>query len=138
MRTRDFILASLAVLLTLVACEQQEDMGLPSISIDGDAVMAFDVAGGEQQLTLTATRDWNVEYDADWIMVSPEDGKSSQEAQTVVITAKANTGMDRSAEIKFTIGMAFKTLTVRPAVFTVIRSTTIPSTVYKCTRIERN
>lgn len=105
-------MASIAALVALVSCEQMEDLGLPSIKIDGESTMTFDVAGGEQQVTITATRDWMAEYDADWIMLSPESGKASADAQTVTVTAKANTGSDRSAEIKFTIGMAFKTVTV--------------------------
>lgn len=112
MKVRNFIMAALAVLMTLVACEPAVDLGLPSIKIDGNASISFDADGGDKALTITATRDWMAEFNADWIMVSPEAGKGSPDAQTVTVTAKQNTGMDRSVNIKFTIGMSFKTVTV--------------------------
>ena len=115
MRIKNLILASLAALLAMVSCEVVEDLGMPSIKLDGDGTMTFDVAGGDQQINLTATRDWMVETDADWVMVSPDNGKASAAAQTVPVTALENKGMDRTAVIKFTIGMSFQTLTVTQA-----------------------
>lgn len=105
-------MASLAALVALVSCEEEENLGLPTIRLGGDGTMTFETAGGDQQITLDATRDWWVECDADWLMVSPETGKASAESQTVTVTAKPNTGMDRTADVKFTIGMSFQTLTV--------------------------
>ena len=115
MRIKNLILASLAALLALVSCEQEENLGLPSIKIDGDGTMTFEMAGGDLQVNLTATRDWTAETDADWVMVSPDNGKASAEPQTITVTALENKGMDRTAEIKFTIGMSFQTLTVTQA-----------------------
>ena len=112
MRIRNLIVASIAALMTIVACEPETDLGLPSIKIDGDGTMAFEAAGGDQQVKITATRDWMAECDAEWLILSPENGKASLDAQTVVVTAKENKGMDRTADIKFTIGMSSKTLTV--------------------------
>lgn len=112
MRIRNLIVASIAALMAIVACEPETDLGLPSIKIDGDGTMAFEAAGGDQQVNITATRDWMAEYDVDWLMLSPETGKASLDAQTVVVTAKENKGMDRTADIKFTIGMSSKTVTV--------------------------
>jgi len=112
MRLRRFILASLAALVAFVSCEDLENLGLPTIKLDGDGTMAFEIAGGDQQITLTATRDWWVEYDADWLEVLPESGKASADAQTITVTAKTNPGMDRTADVKFSIGMSFQTLTV--------------------------
>ena len=88
MRLRHFILASLAALVAFVSCEDLENLGLPTIKLDGDGTMAFETAGGDQQITLTATRDWWVEYDADWLEVLPESGKASADAQTITVTAK--------------------------------------------------
>ena len=112
MRIRNLIAASIAALMAIVACEPETDLGLPSIKIDGDGTMAFEAAGGDQQVKITATRDWMAECDAEWLILSPENGKASLDAQTVVVTAKENKGMDRTADIKFTIGMSSKTLTV--------------------------
>ena len=115
MRIRNLILASLAALLTLVSCKEEENLGMPSIKLDGDGTITFDIAGGDQQVKLTATRDWSVETEADWIMVSPESGKASAEPQTITVTALENKELDRTAEVKFTIGMSFQTLTVHQA-----------------------
>ena len=115
MRLRHFILASLAALVAFVSCEDLENLGLPTIKLDGDGTMAFETAGGDQQITLTATRDWWVEYDADWLEVLPESGVASADAQTITVTAKTNPDMDRTADVKFSIGMSFQTLTVTQA-----------------------
>ena len=112
MRIKDLILASLVALMAIVSCETEENLGMPSIKLDGNGTMTFEVAGGDQQIALTATRDWMAETDADWVMVSPASGKASAESQTVTVTALENKGLDRTAEIKFTIGMSFQTLTV--------------------------
>ena len=68
MRIRNLIVAFVATFITLVSCDQVTDLGLPSIKVDGDGTMAFDAAGGDRQVTLTATRDWIAEYDADWML----------------------------------------------------------------------
>lgn len=116
MKLRNLIVASLAALLAVVSCkENEENLGMPSIKLDGNGTMTFEAAGGDQQINITATRDWMVETDADWVMVSPESGKASAEPQTVTVTALENTGMDRTTDIKFTIGMSFQTLTVTQA-----------------------
>ena len=97
------------------SCQKEvEDLGTPDISIDKNE-MTFEIAGGEQALTVTATRDWKVETDADWVVVSPESGAASAEPQTVSVTVLENKGMDRSADLKFTIGMKSKYLTVSQA-----------------------
>ena len=115
MRLRRFILASLAALVAFVSCEDLENLGLPTIKLDGDGTMAFEIAGGDQQITLTATRDWWIECDAGWLDFLPKEGKASADAQTITITAKANGDMDRTADVKFSIGMSFQTLTVTQA-----------------------
>ena len=116
MKLRNLIVASLVALVAIVSCKpQEENLGMPSIKLDGNGTMTFEAAGGDQQINLTATRDWMVETDADWLMVSPENGKASAQPQTVTVTALENKGMDRTADVKFTIGMSFQTLTVTQA-----------------------
>lgn len=115
MKIRNFIVSALAAAVALVSCKQQEEnLGMPSIKI-GETAVEFTSDGGEKQLTITATRDWMADWDADWLVVSPESGSASADAQTVTVTALSNTGMDRSADVKFTIGMASKTLKVTQA-----------------------
>ena len=115
MKLRNLFFGVCSAVAVFAACQpQEENLGTPDISIDKNE-MTFEVAGGEQQLAVTATRDWKVETDADWVVVSPESGAGSLEPQTVTVTALENTGMDRSADLKFTIGMKSKYLTVSQA-----------------------
>ena len=112
MKLRNLFLGMCSAVAVFAACQKEvEDLGTPDISIDKNE-MTFEVAGGEQTLAVTATRDWKVETDADWVVVSPESGAGSAEPQTVSVTVLENTGMDRTADLKFTIGMKSKYLTV--------------------------
>ena len=115
MKLRNLFLGVCSAMAVFAACEQvEENLGTPDISISANE-MTFEIEGGEQELTVTATRDWKVETDADWVVVSPESGVGSLDPQTVTVTALENTGMDRSADLKFTIGMKSKYLTVSQA-----------------------
>ena len=114
MKLRSFIFTAAAAVMAFVACEQKEDLGSPDIQISANQ-MSFEEAGGEQTLTVTATRDWTVQTDADWVVVSPESGSASANPQTVSVSVLKNTGMDRSADLKFTIGMKSRYLTVEQA-----------------------
>ena len=99
----------------LSACEEASaDLGTPEISISTNE-MNFEAEGGDQDMTVTSTRDWKVETDADWVVVSPESGAASANAQTVTVSALPNTGMDRSADLVFTIGLKKQYLTVNQA-----------------------
>ena len=99
----------------LSACEEATaDLGTPEISISTNE-MNFEAEGGDQDMTVTSTRDWKVETDADWVVVSPESGEASANAQTVTVSALPNTGMDRSADLVFTIGLKKQYLTVNQA-----------------------
>ena len=99
----------------VTACEEAgADLGTPEISI-GTNEMNFEAEGGDQEMTVTSTRDWKVETDADWVVVSPEKGAASASAQTVTVSALANTGMDRTADLVFTIGLKKQYLTVNQA-----------------------
>ena len=112
MKLRSFIFAAVAAVLAFSACEQkQENLGTPSITISQSA-MEFEVAGGNQTLILNATRDWKVKGIPAWLAVSPEVGEASAADQTVTVTALANEGGNRSADVTFSIGTFTKTLKV--------------------------
>lgn len=112
MKLRSFIFAAVAAVLAFSACEQkQENLGTPSITISQSA-MEFEVAGGNQTLILNATRDWKVKGVPAWLAVSPEVGEASAADQTVTVTALANEGGNRSADVTFSIGTFTKTLKV--------------------------
>ena len=115
MKLKNLFWGALASLAVFAACEEPEqNLGTPDIGLSVTE-MTFDTAGGEQTLTVTATRDWMVETDADWVVVSPESGSASAEAQTVTVSILENTGLDREVDLKFTIGMKSKYLTVSQA-----------------------
>ena len=112
MKLRNLILGLLAVAGFAVSCQEEvEYLGIPKLYLS-EKEMAFDIAGGSKDMTLTATRDWTVTTDADWVVVSPEKGSASLEEADLTVTALENTGFDREAKVKFTIGMTTKTLTV--------------------------
>ena len=115
MKLKNLFWGAVASLAVFAACEEPEqNLGTPDIGLSVTE-MTFDAAGGEQTLTVTATRDWMVETDADWVVVSPESGSASAEAQTVTVSVLENTGLDREVDLKFTIGMKSKYLTVSQA-----------------------
>lgn len=111
MRLRNLI-PGLLTLAAAVACvEEATHIGVPRLSLSTDE-LTFEEAGGEQTLTIETTRDWRVETDAEWIAVNPESGEFSTDPVEVAVSVVPNTGMDRSAEVKFTINMVTKYLSV--------------------------
>ena len=96
----------------LTACEElAENLGTPDISISVSE-MKFDVDGGDQTLTVTSTRDWSVEKEADWVVVSPSSGAASADPQTVTVSVLPNKGLSLTADLVFTIGLKKRYLTV--------------------------
>ena len=83
MKLRNWFLSVCSAMAVLSACEEATaDLGTPEISISTNE-MNFEAEGGDQDMTVTSTRDWKVETDADWVVVSPESGAASANAQTV-------------------------------------------------------
>ena len=111
MKLKGFILSAIAVVMAFSACEQKENLGTPDISIS-ESEIEFGVDGGDQTIVLKATRDWSVQIDADWVAVDPDAGEASSTEQVVTISTLKNSGLDREASVKFTIGMKSKYLTV--------------------------
>lgn len=103
---------ALTAMLFAQSCEDKNDgpTGAPSIELSTQT-LDFEKDGGSQTIKLTATRDWNVTNVPDWIAVYPKSGNPAENKE-VTVTVLENTGMDRSQEIKFTIGFDGKTLTV--------------------------
>lgn len=99
--------------LMLSSCKKdQPNTGAPSISVD-PVELTFEKESGSQDVNLTATRDWNVTKDADWVTVSAMSGKASASAQKITVTVMENTGTDREANLTFDIGFAKKVLVVK-------------------------
>ena len=114
MKLKNLFLGSFALTAMLFAqsCDDKNDgpTGAPSIELSTQT-LDFEKDGGSQTIKLTATRDWNVTDVPDWIAVDPKSGNPAENKE-VTITVLENTGMDRSQDIKFTIGFDGKTLTV--------------------------
>lgn len=114
MKLKNLFLGSFALTAMLFAqsCEDKNDgpTGAPSIELSKQT-LDFEKDGGSQTIKLTATRDWNVTNVPDWIDVDPKSGNPAENKE-VTVTVLENTGMDRSQEIKFTIGFDAKTLTI--------------------------
>lgn len=114
MKLKNLFLGSFALTAMLFAqsCDDNNDgpTGAPSIELSTQT-LDFEKDGGSQTIKLTATRDWNVTNVPDWIAVNPKSGNPAENKE-VTVTVLENTGMDRSQEIKFTIGFDGKTLTV--------------------------
>lgn len=114
MKLKNLFLGSFALTAMLFAqsCDDKNDgpTGAPSIELSTQT-LDFEKDGGSQTIKLTATRDWNVTDVPDWIAVDPKSGNPAENKE-VTVTVLENTGMDRSQDIKFTIGFDGKTLTV--------------------------
>lgn len=114
MKLKNLFLGSFALTAMLFAqsCDEKNDgpTGAPSIELSTQT-LDFEKDGGSQTIKLTATRDWNVTNVPDWIAVDPKSGNPAENKE-VTVTVLENTGMDRSQDIKFTIGFDAKTLTV--------------------------
>lgn len=114
MKLKNLFLGSFALTAMLFAqsCDDKNDgpTGAPSIELSTQT-LDFEKDGGSQTIKLTATRDWNVTNVPDWIAVDPKSGNPAENKE-VTVKVLENTGMDRSQEIKFTIGFDAKTLTI--------------------------
>ena len=60
MKLRNLFLGVCSAVALFAACQKEaENLGTPDISIDKNE-MTFEIASGEQELAVTATRDWKV------------------------------------------------------------------------------
>ena len=114
MKIRSFFAGLIMAMAALVGCELVEQLGMPDVTL-GATELEFTQDAGTQDMTFTATREWKVEYDADWIAVTPERGQGSNDAQTVSVAVTANNGGNRSAKVTVTIGLESKAFTVNQA-----------------------
>jgi len=118
MKIKNLFLGAIAAMFTFASCDMvKEDVnfGEPDIELEESEAVFETAESASKTITLTATRDWRVENDVDWVVVSPESGKASAEPQTVTVTVLENTGLNRSVDLKFTIEMKSAYLTVSQA-----------------------
>ena len=111
MKTRHLLLSFLALAALVSACQEEENLGMPELTVT-PAELSFGVDAGSQNVTVKATRDWVVENLPEWIALDPQSGKASTKDQTVTVTVMPNSGVNRTADLKVTIGLLKKTLKV--------------------------
>ena len=114
MKFKSLFFAALAAVFSFASCDEMgkdPDLGAPAITVSATE-LSFEEAGGNQTLTLNATRDWKVTSTAEWVVVSPASGTASAADQNVEVSVLANEGGSRTANLTFTIGMASKTVKV--------------------------
>lgn len=115
MKIRNILLSSLALATVLFApsCSKNNDepSGAPSIELN-PSVLAFEKASSSQTFEVVATRAWKLNSTLpDWVSIEPKSGKATN-GKDVKVTVLENTGLDRTAEVKVTIGFDEKTLTI--------------------------
>lgn len=114
MRIRTLISGSLALAAMLFAqsCgDKNEPEGLPEINLSKN-VIEFQQEASSETIKVASTREWFLSNCPEWIAVDPESGKDPN-GMDVTISVLGNTGLDREAALKFSIGYDTKTLTVK-------------------------
>lgn len=114
MRIRTLISGSLALAAMLFAqsCgDKNEPEGLPEINLSKN-VIEFQQEASSETIKVASTREWFLSNCPEWIAVDPKKGKDPN-GMDVTISVLGNTGLDREAKLKFSIGYDTKTLTVK-------------------------
>ncbi len=104
MYLKRFIASVFALTAVLSACEQQEELGTARITVN-PTELSFDQAEGSKTVELTATRDWDIASQPDWLALSVSSGPASTKPQTVSVTVDANPGFDREGDVVFSIDL---------------------------------
>ena len=81
---KKYILTIASALLALGACTHNEPQLADAIETGTD-VLSFDSKGSTQQISVRANCDWTASADADWVLFTPENGKSNTTAITVTV-----------------------------------------------------
>ena len=114
MRIRTLISGSLALaaMLFVQSCgEKNEPEGLPEINLSKN-VIEFQQEASSETIKVASTRQWFLSNCPEWIAVDPQNGKDPN-GMDVTISVLGNTGLDREAALKFSIGYDTKTLTIK-------------------------
>lgn len=115
MKIRHFFMALLAGAAVFTACqEKEEDLGPAKVTVS-PVELAFDAAEGSKTVELTATRDWTIQSNPDWVALNVTSGQGSTKAQTITVSVTENKSNNREGEVIFTIGLSKATLKVTQA-----------------------
>lgn len=113
MKLKGFIFTAVAAVMAFAACQKTENLGLPDLRLSAEE-LTFGQDAGAQTIKIKATRDWTAEIpkDVNWLVLDPVSGEVALTEQEITISVLANEDLDRTANIKFTIGMKSKYLKV--------------------------
>ncbi len=115
MKLRNLFVAAMVAMIALISCEEVEHYGIPSLKVKNGSELQFDEQGGKQTFTFTATRDWKVTSDVDWVVFDPESGYAASEDMTVEVSVLPNEGVARDTELSLSIGMLSRAIKVSQA-----------------------
>lgn len=115
MKLRNLFVATFVAIVALISCEEVEHYGIPSLKVKNGSELQFDELGGKQTFTFTATRDWKVTSDVDWVVFDPESGVASSDDMTVEVSVLPNEGVARNTELSLSIGMLSRAIKVSQA-----------------------
>ncbi len=116
-----FLLLAAPLALVMNSCTTEEpEYTLPEMTVtdaEGAKVTAvnFDAEGGDQVITITATRSWNITSQADWLAINPlsySNQLMTSTATEVTITAAPNDGGARNETIKISMDKTELSITI--------------------------
>ena len=114
MKFKSLLTALSAAAFLFVGCQPKETPVEEAKLSVSPTTLSFDATAGDKSVQVTSTREWRVVIDdsvKEWLSVSPEKGGAGN-GQEVRITVKANSGNERKADVKFTIGLLSTTVAV--------------------------
>ena len=109
------ILCGVLAIAAAVACKPDDVVETPKLDVDKTAV-SVTAEAGQATFNVTTNQDWTASADADWVSVNPNNGKASDKAVAVKVTAEDNaTEAERTATVTVKAGTLSKTVKVTQA-----------------------
>ena len=109
------ILCGVLAIAAAVACKPDNVVETPKLDVDKTAV-SVTAEAGQATFNVTTNQDWTASADADWVSVNPNNGKASDKAVAVKVTAEDNaTEAERTATVTVKAGTLSKTVKVTQA-----------------------
>lgn len=101
MKFKTLVLAALAVFAA--SCQKPEKLGSPNVEVKNASEINLAQEGAEADIQIISTLDWKLKDYTDeiksWLVITPSEGKASNEVQTIHLRAIANEGGNRQAVI---------------------------------------
>lgn len=109
------ILCGVLAIAAAVACKPDDVVETPKLDVDKTAV-SVTAEAGQATFNVTTNQDWTASADADWVSVNPNNGKASDKAVAVTVTAEDNPDeAERTATVTVKAGTLSKTVKVTQA-----------------------